>query len=138
MFSDFKTDSTYSALLGSPRAPKETSTFSTLDFLAPCGRDERDSGCSRLWKSDSIDKDLFGSSTSLGRSIWDAPDIPCSVSSGSLSARSRLGLGLDLNPINDASGMNNTDSPLDPFNIWASSTDPVSPYAGWNKDIKEE
>lgn len=138
LFPDFKTDSTYSTLLGSPRGPKETSTFSSLDFLASCSRDERDSGGSRLWKSDSIDKDLFGSSTSLGRSIWDAPDIPCSVASGSLSARSRLGLGLDLNPINDASGMNNTDSPLDPFNIWASSTDPVSPYAGWNKDIKEE
>jgi len=131
LFSDFKTDS-YSSLLGSQRQSKTTSTtFSGLDLLT--SRDERDGGSSSIWKSDSIDKDLFGSSNSLGRSsIWDAPDI--APPSGSLSARSRLGLGLDLNPVSEAGA---TESPLDPFSIWASS-DSVSPYAGWNKDIKED
>jgi len=132
LFSDLKTDS-YSALLGntSPRAPKSTSFGSLLTG----SRDERDGG--DIWKSDLLDKDLFGSSTSLGRSsIWDAPDIPTS-SSGTLSARGRLGLGLDLNPVSEVG--NSTDSPLDAFSIWASNASNESgPYSGWNKDLKDD
>lgn len=83
-------------------------------------------------------QDLFGSSTSLRpSSIWDVPDaIPTPTSSGNLSARSLLNLALDLKPVSEVA-RGDPESPLDPFSIWASSTDPVSPYEGWNRDIKK-
>ena len=80
-----------------------------------------------------------GSSDGVSRSsIWDTPDplIPTSTS-GSSSARSRLGLDLNLTPIADI-GMSDADSPLDAFSIWANVDSTPAPYEGWTKDIKEE
>jgi len=60
---------------------------------------------------------------------------PTSSAPAPLSTRSsRLGLGLDLNPVNEVSA--SADSQLDPFSIWASNPD--TPYSGWKKDIKDD
>lgn len=70
--------------------------------------------------------------------IWDTPDpLHPPTSSGNTTARSRLGLDLDLKHVND-NGLSDADSPLDPFALWASTAGPNSPYEGWNQDIKEE
>jgi len=136
----FKNESSYSSLLGG--TSRSNDVFSGLDLLS--SRAKR-SDSTNLWKgsdndfSASIEKDLWiDSSANVRSSIWDTPEtILPPTSSGNTTARSRLGLDLDLKPVNEG-GLSDPDSPLDAFSIWASNVDPASPYEGWNQDIKEE